>query len=215
MVAAEAVRKLSASNMPAACVIEATRRKSRIRICDGCFAKLPRYIVDGGKSQRADQFDDAHFVVALFEDLLVARLAAPSRGDAADVVIGDDRGAHVAGAVEHMQTEMGRQRLADFQSPHAVAVGVERRRKGAETELRGQRRDDAAADPALRRHADAINPLAGIIVHARTGHDRQRPRHRIGRHDLAPVIGLTPLLASVAAMMARSRAVTSTEHWRK
>jgi hypothetical protein len=110
--------------------------------------------------------------MALVEDFLIARLAAPSRGDAADVVVGNDRGADIAGAVEHMQAEMGRQRFADFQAAHAIAVGVERRRKSPKTELGGQRGHDAAADPALGRHADAINPFAGIIVHARTGHDR-------------------------------------------
>ena len=31
----------------------------------------------------------------------------------------------------------------------------------------------------------------------------------------SPVVGFTPALASVAAMTARSRAVTTIEHWRK
>src|SRR6202023_1446834 len=82
-----------------------------------------------------------------------ASLPAASRGDAADIVVGDDRGAHIAGTIEHVQAEMGRQHLADFQSAHAVAVVVERRRESAEPELRRQCRDDAAADTALGRHA--------------------------------------------------------------
>src|SRR5271167_4006045 len=83
-------------------------------------AETPRHIVDGRESQGADQFDDAHAVMVLFENLLIARLAAPSRRDAADIVVGDYRGAHIAGTVEHMQAEMGRQRLTDFQAAHAV-----------------------------------------------------------------------------------------------
>ncbi len=133
---------------------------------------------------RADQFDDPNVGVVLFEDLLFARQAAAPRGDAADIVIGHDRGPHVAGAVEHMQAEMRRQHLADFKPAHAVAVFVERRRERAEPELRRQCRDDAAADAALGRHADAIDPFAGIIVHAGTGHDRQRAGHRVGLHHL-------------------------------
>lgn len=61
---------------------------------------------------------------------------------------------------------------------------VERRRERAEPKLRRQCRDDTAADAALGRHADAIDPLPGIIVHAGTGHDRERARHRIGLHHL-------------------------------
>src|ERR1700719_588582 len=39
--------------------------------------------------------------------LLIARLRAASRGDAADIVVGDDRGAHIAGTIKHVQAEMG------------------------------------------------------------------------------------------------------------
>ena len=61
---------------------------------------------------------------------------------------------------------------------------VEQRRECPETDLGGQSGDDAAADAALGRHADPIDPLSGVVVHSRTGHHRQRAGHGIGCHDL-------------------------------
>src|SRR5664280_608514 len=86
--------------------------------------------------------------------------------------------------VEHVQFEMRRQDLADFDPAHAVAVAVEQRRERAQPELPRNRGDDAAADAALGRDADAVDPFAGVVVHARRGHDRQRARDRIRRDDL-------------------------------
>ena len=109
--------------------------------------------------------------------------AAPRRAFA-DVVVGDDAVARVVAAVEHVQVVMQRQRLADLDAAHAVAVAVEPRRVAAEPEPRRQRRQDAAADAALGGNADAIDPFAGIVVHAGTGHHRERARDGVGRHDL-------------------------------
>ena len=58
------------------------------------------------------------------------------------------------------------------------------RRKGAEPDLRRQRCDDAAADAALGGNADAIDPFAGIVVHARTGHHGQRAGNDMRRQHL-------------------------------
>ncbi len=113
------------------------------------------------------------------------RLPDAARRHVPDVVVGNDRGAHVARSVEHVQIEMGRNFLADLEAPHAVAVAVEPRREGAEAELGRQGGDDASADAALGRNADAIGPLAGIVVHARRRHHRQRAGNRVGcRHRL-------------------------------
>ena len=63
-------------------------------------------------------------------------------------------------------------------------MAVEARREGAKPQLRGKCCDDAAADAALGGDADTIDPLAGIVVHARTGHDRKRAGDDVGRNDL-------------------------------
>src|SRR5436190_16934477 len=98
------------------------------------------------------------------EDGPLMRPAAAPRGAVADVVGGDDAVARVVAAVEHMQIVVRGQRLAHLDAADAVAVLVEPRRIAAETEPRRQRGEDAAADAALGRDADAIDPLAGIIV---------------------------------------------------
>ena len=62
-------------------------------------------MVDGGKVERADQFDHPDIAVALVQDLLLVRLAAAARRNTEDVVVGDDAGADVGAAVEHVQVE--------------------------------------------------------------------------------------------------------------
>ena len=115
--------------------------------------------------------------------LLVRASAAPRRA-LADVVIGDDAVARVVAAVEHVQVVMRRQRLADLDAAHAVAVLVELGRIAAEPEPRRQCRQNAAADTALGGNADAVDPFAGIVVHAGGRHHRQRARNRVRRHHL-------------------------------
>jgi hypothetical protein len=63
-------------------------------------------------------------------------------------------------------------------------MAVEERRESAQSELRRQRRDDAAADAALGGHADAIDPFAGVIIHARTRHHRKRAGNDVRRDHL-------------------------------
>ena len=118
------------------------------------------------------------------EDVLFVCAPHAPRRAVADVVIGDDAVARVVAAVEHMQVVMRRQRLADLDAAHAVAVLVEFRRIAAEPEPRRQRRKDAAADAALGGDADPVDPFPGIIVHAGTRHDGERPRDRIRRQHL-------------------------------
>ena len=146
--------------------------------------ELAGNVVDIGERQRADQLDDADVVMMRGEDSLLVRPAAAPRRALADGVVGDDAVARIVAAVEHMQVVMRRHRLADLDAAHAVAVLVEPRRVAAEPEPRRQRRQDAAADAALGGDADAVDPFAGIVVHAGTGHHRKRARDRVGRHDL-------------------------------
>ena len=152
----------------------------RARLC----CEPARDVVDIGEGQRADQLDDAHLLVMRGEDLLLLRAADAARRVLADIVVGDDAVARVVAAVEHVQVVMRRQRLADLDAAHAVAVLVELWRIAAEPEPRRQRRQDAAADAALGGDADAVDPFAGVVVHAGRGHHRQRPRDRVGRHHL-------------------------------
>ncbi len=63
---------------------------------------------------------------------------------------------------------------------HAVTLGVEQRRVGADAELAGQHREDAAADPALGGHADRADPVPCRVVHTAGHHDRQGPTHHRG-----------------------------------
>ena len=118
------------------------------------------------------------------EDVLFVRAPHAPRRAVADVVIGDDAVARVVAAVEHMQVVMRRQRLADLDAAHAVAVLVEFRRIAAEPEPRRQRGEDAAADAALGGDADPVDPFAGVIVHAGTRHDGERPRDRVSAQHL-------------------------------
>ena len=64
-------------------------------------------VIDIGEGERARQFENADRRVMSIEQLLIVRLAA-APPQSADIVVGDDAGAHIVGAVEHMQIEMRR-----------------------------------------------------------------------------------------------------------
>ncbi len=146
--------------------------------------ELPGDVIDVGEGQRAHQLDDAYGLMVGGENVPLMRAAAAPRRALADIVVGDDAVARIVAAVEHVQIVMSRQRLANPDAAHAVAVAVELRRVAAEPEPRRQRRQNAAADAALGGNADAIDPFAGVVIHARRGHHRQRPRDRVGGHHL-------------------------------
>ena len=76
-------------------------------------------------------------------------------------------------AVEDVQAEALGQLLADLDAADAVAARVEQRREDADAGLAGHDGDDAAADAALGRQADAVGPLAGVVVHAAGVHDAE------------------------------------------
>ncbi len=209
--------KASATSRAPARVVAVTRRRSKITNCGRGSASEPaRDVVDIGERQRADQFDHAHLLVVRGQDLLLLRSAHPPRRVLADVVIGDDAVAGVVAAVEHVQVVMRRQRLADLDAAHAVAVLVEFRRIAAEPEPGRQRRQDAAADAALGGNADR-----GRSIRRRsrtcptTSSPRACARSRRASRTCSPVTGLMPRLARVAAITAISRAVTRMAHCRK
>ena len=83
------------------------------------------------------------------------------------------RGRRRAG--EDMQVEIPRQALARGNAAHAVALFVEQRREEADAESPRHDGDDPAADTALRRHADLVEPTAGVVVHAAGRHHAQHP----------------------------------------
>src|SRR3954454_16350622 len=94
-------------------------------------------------------------------------------------------------------------------------MAIEKRRKRAKADLRRQRRDDAAANTALGGNPDTVNPLAGVVIHARARHHRKRARDHLRSNHLHAGHRMMPRLASVAAITARSRAVTRMAHCRK
>src|SRR4051812_30383018 len=75
---------------------------------------------------------------------------------------------------EQIHSQPLRQEFCRQLSLHAVAGRVERRRESPEAALARRDRDDAAADPALARQADVIEPVARGLVQSRCYHHRQR-----------------------------------------
>ena len=84
--------------------------------------------------------------------------------------------------MQEVQSKIVRQRFADADAAHAVAAFVERGRKHADAELARQHRDDAAADAAFGRHADAIDPFPREVVHAARRHHAQDRVDELGAH---------------------------------
>jgi hypothetical protein len=97
-----------------------------------------------------------------------------------------DHRAGIGVVAEDVEAEGLRQLATDADAAHAVAVAVESRRKYADADLAGNDGDDAAGDPALRRHADLVGPLAGEIVHPAGVHHRQHVLNVVARYRLDP-----------------------------
>jgi hypothetical protein len=89
------------------------------------------------------------------------------------VVVAADRHARGARHAQEVQAEVARDLLAHRDAANAVAAGIEPRREHADADLARQHGQDAAADAALRGHADRVHPLAGEVVHPARGHDAQ------------------------------------------
>ena len=83
-----------------------------------------------------------------------------------------------------MQLELVGDLLAHLDAAHAVALRVERRRIDADADLARDHGEDAARDPALRRHPDLVGPLAGVVVHAAGIHHREHVAHVVGMIEL-------------------------------
>ena len=78
------------------------------------------------EGNRSGQFDDAHRIHVRVDQFLFVRLAAAWR-TARKIIIGNDAGPDIAGAIEHVQFELCRDRLADLQTANTVSVFVEAR----------------------------------------------------------------------------------------
>src|SRR3954447_7674006 len=76
-----------------------------------------------------------------------------------------------------MQIEVAGQLIANPDATHAVSLRIQRRREDTDPELAGQHSDYSAGDTTFRRHSDAVNPFAGVIIHAARAHDAQHAFH--------------------------------------
>src|SRR4029079_6262149 len=130
-------------------------------------------------------------------------------------IFAPDYAPDIGAIVEGVQLELLRDLLADADAAKAIAMRVNGGCEYADPNLPGNDCNDAARDPALGRHADLVRPFASIIVHAAGIHHRQHVAHIFRLEHFLSGDGLVPSLASVAAMIGRSRVVTLTEHWRK
>ena len=122
------------------------------------------------EEEGALQFEDADACPLLVEDGALVGRAHPLGADDVAAQLAPDDGAGIGVVAENVQPEDLGELAADGDAAHAVAVLVEPRREHADADLSRNDRDDAAGDAALRRHADLVGPLAGIIVHAAAVH---------------------------------------------
>ena len=65
-----------------------------------------RQIFDGPERQGAGEFVNVAVGMVLVENFLLERLPVAARGDAANVVFGNDAVSHVATAIEQVQIEV-------------------------------------------------------------------------------------------------------------
>jgi len=78
---------------------------------------------------------------------------------------------------------MEREFVAHLDPANAVAMAVQQGRVNPDAELPGQHGDDPARHPAFRRHAHAVDPLAGVVIHA------AGPHHAEHALDIFPADG--------------------------
>ena len=126
-----------------------------------------------GEVQVALQLIDLNAPAFLVQGTAFLRGANAVGGEFSPGELQADGGLPGAGAVQQMEIAMARNRIAHANAPHAVAPGVERRRKDRDAKLAGQHGDDAAGDTALGRHADGVEPFACIVIHAARAHDAE------------------------------------------
>src|SRR3989442_15920082 len=77
----------------------------------------------------------------------------------------DDGPARVR-VVEQVQIEAARELITEADATQAVASGVQSCAKDSRAKLAGEAFAGAPGDSALVWHADAIKPLAGVVVHS-------------------------------------------------
>ncbi len=143
---------------------------------------IAQHGLDGREAQVALQFVDDGAAAVDVENAALGGLPAALRAHAGQCVAGPHRGTRGTRRLQEVQTEFTRQRLAHLYAARAVAARAERRREHADAELPRQHGDDAAAYAVLVRHADAVDPLAGEVVHAASGHHAQDRPDGFGGH---------------------------------
>jgi hypothetical protein len=107
------------------------------------------------------------------EQRALARAAETLRADVGQRQVRADARPRDARHAQEVQVQVAREPTTDGDAARAVALRVERRREDADAELARQHRQDAAADAALRRHADVVDPRPGGVVHAARRHDAE------------------------------------------
>ncbi len=180
----------------------------------------PGDVVDHGAEQalgRAEEevtleLEHRHRVGVLREQGVLLGRAHPVGARLAAVVAAAHDGADLGLEAQRVQVEVDRHALTHLDAAGAVPAGVEARREDADAELTGQHGDDTAGDTALRREPHRVHPLAGVVVHAARAHHAEHVLDVPGVEGARAGDRVHPRLASVAAMVARSRHVTSSEH---
>src|SRR5581483_2021540 len=140
-------------------------------------ASRPEHALDRAEEEASLKLENADRAAAPVENFLLGTAAPALGANGVAAVAAPHDGGFGRAAFEHVQLEALGQLLADADAAPAVALLVEGRGKRADAELPRQNRDDAAADAALGRQADAVAPFAGVIVHAAAVHHAQDVFH--------------------------------------
>src|SRR5581483_3824421 len=141
------------------------------------FGDPPEHALDRAEEEASLKLENADRAAAPVENFLLGTAAPALGANGVAAVAAPHDGGFGRAAFEHVQLEALGQLLADADAAPAVALLVEGRGKRADAELPRQNRDDAAADAALGRQADAVAPFAGVIVHAAAVHHAQDVFH--------------------------------------
>ncbi len=127
------------------------------------------------------QFEHPRPRTSVGESALFGRGASPPRRGVDDGVPGADRTAGGAPHVQEVQFESAGQLPAGEDSAHAVAVAVEAGREDGDAELAREHGHHRPGHPALGGESDAIDPVAGSVVHPAGGHDTE---NALGQHGV-------------------------------
>ena len=144
----------------------------------------PHQGLDGGERLVAAQLVDDDGRAVRVEHVALA-LIAQATGACGVGAVGaaQPRPDPLAGEQE-VQAEALGDPLAGGHAPHAVALRVQPRAVGGQAQLSGEDGGDGTAHPALGRQADAVEPLAGVVVHPARRHHGQHGGDDVAGDDL-------------------------------